>query len=136
MRALLLAGLIAAAPPAMAQMPVAPAASADAELWQLDQLRIARSSPESVLKAIEGDHSIEAVMKTLTRLGVTFTREHPQLVPDRLPPELRDTILKLPDGEPFVLPEPDFFSISVIVARKLPPGSASLHLRSADRQDA
>lgn len=93
------------------------------EIWRVDQLRVARDTDPAKLKAIEPDHSLAAVMARLKALGVPFTRQQVEVVPGRLPPQLEAEIANLPAGEPFVLPEPDFISISVIVGRRLPPGS-------------
>ncbi|NIJ09522.1 hypothetical protein FHS31_003155 [Sphingomonas vulcanisoli] len=111
--------------PALAQTPTAPAAPStpSGEIWDLDQLRVARDVPEEKMKALEPAHSLDAAIKTLTDLGVAFTRTHVRIVADKLPEELRNALLALPPGEPFILPENEFWSVSVIVGRSLPPGS-------------
>ena len=66
------------------------------------------------------------MIKHLTALGVAFTRQQVRITPDRLPAALRAQLSGLPEGEPFIIPESDFVSVSVIVARRLPPGSVML----------
>lgn len=102
--------------------PVARAGVPPVEIWQLDQLRISDSVDDKVRKAIEPAHSLDAAIAALKSLGVHYLRTK-AVLPDRLPDKVRGDILALPAGEPFVLPEGGFISISVIVGRKLPPGA-------------
>lgn len=116
----LAAGPIAAAQP----LPVQHRGSGPTvEVWQVDQVRLAPDTPPRKLAALEPDHSMEAVVKRLTAMGVPFTRTRAGLLPDRMPPALRDQISRLPPGEPFVIPGRDYISINVIVGRRLPPNT-------------
>ena len=93
------------------------------EVWNLDQLRIPPETEEAKLKALEPAHSLDAAIEILKKQGIRYERLRAVIVPDRLPEKLRADILALPEGEPFVLPENGFISISVLVSRKLPPGT-------------
>ena len=114
-----IAAACALAVPALAQAP----AASQGEIWDLDQVRVTHDVPEAKLDALQPDHSLDAVIKTLTGLGITFKRVPVKIFADRLPPKLKEALLALPQGEPFVLPDEDFWTISVIVGRQLPPGS-------------
>ena len=91
-----------------------------AEVWTIDQLRLPRDTPQSVLAALEPDHSMAAVIRRLTALGVPFKRVRLNVAPDRLAPQLRELIRKMPPGEPFVAPENGFIGVNVLIGRKLP----------------
>ena len=120
MRALLLAAALGLAAPALAQD--TPAAD-QGEIWDLDQVQIARDVPEKKLDALQPDHSLDAVIKTLDGMKIAYKRVHVRIFADRLPPKLKEALLALPPGEPFVLPDPDFWAVSVIIGRQLPPGA-------------
>jgi hypothetical protein len=117
--------LLLATPLAQPSLHLAQAEQPAVEVWQLDQVRIARDTPEAKLKGLEPLHSLDAVVAYLKKEGIVFARSKAGLLPDRLPDQLRATIVNLPQGEPFVLPEADFISISVLIGRKLPPGVVS-----------
>lgn len=119
MRAILLATSLLLAAPAFAQDP----AEDQGEIWDLDQVRVAKDVPEAKLNALQPDHSLDAVIKTLSGMGIAYKRVHARILADKLPPKLKEALLALPQGEPFVMPDEDFWSISVILARQLPPGS-------------
>ena len=119
-RALILAASLLFVPPALAQDEPAPP---QGEIWELDQVQVARDVPEAKLDALQPDHSLEAVIKTLSGMGIAYKRVHVKIFADRLPPKLKEALLALPKGEPFVLPDPDFWAISVLLARQLPPGT-------------
>jgi len=122
MIALALLGL-ALARPSAAPIQLAQDEAATVEQWQLDQVRIAPDTSDKVLKQIEPTHSLDEVIAVLNKLHIPFERTPAVLLPDRMPEKLRTSILALPKGEPFVLPEGPFISISVLIARKLPPGA-------------
>ena len=119
LRTITLVSAIALAASVRAQEP----ATNQGELWDLDQIQIPLDVPEARLDALQPDHSLDAVVKTLTGLGIAFKRVHIRILADRLPPKLKEALLALPKGEPFVLPDPDFWAVSVIVGRILPPGA-------------
>lgn len=125
--------LAAAAPlPAAAPQPIALAqdgAQPDAEVWQLDQVRVPTDTDPKKLEGLVPLHSLDAVIDYLKKQGIHFERTRAGMLPDRLPEKVRADILALPQGEPFILPEADFISISVLIGRKLPPGAVSYRPR-------
>lgn len=104
-------------------LPVQGQAAPEIEVWQVDQLRLPPTTPAATLAALAPDHSMAAVVKRLTALGVPFTRVRVGLLPDRMPPGMRDQIARSPAGEPFVIPGRDYISVNVIVGRRLPPNT-------------
>ncbi len=67
-----------------------------------------------------------AVVRRLAAMGVPFKRGRIGLLPDRMPPGLREEIARAPAGEPFVIPGRDYISVNVIVGRRLPPNTVRL----------
>lgn len=84
----------------------------------LDQLRFATPADVTKLKALEKDHSLEAVGQTLTGMGIKFERGQVGLDSGSVPTDIMKKIDGLPAGEPFVIPQPGFITVNVILARR------------------
>lgn len=91
---------------------------AQREALTLDQIRFATPADVSKLKVLEKDHSLDAVGQTLTGLGIKFERSQVGLDTGSVPSDVMAKINKLPAGEPFVVPQPAFMTVNVILGRK------------------
>jgi len=91
---------------------------AQREALTLDQIRFATPADVKKLRVLEKDHSLEAVGQTLTGLGIKFERSQVGLDTGSVPPEIMAKINQLPAGEPFVVPQPAFMTVNVILSRK------------------
>lgn len=77
---------------------------AQREILALDQIVFNPPADLSLLRQLQGDHSLEAVAASLTRLGIPFQRSKGQLDLATVPTQIATQIRNLPAGEPFVAP--------------------------------
>lgn len=87
---------------------------ADRTLLRLDQIRFPMPPDPTKLRALEADHSIDAVAATLNKLGIAFERVPATLDSSQLPPAVLARIKALPAGEPFIVPDGALVSVSVV----------------------
>jgi peptidyl-prolyl cis-trans isomerase C len=90
----------------------------------LDQIRFAPPADLKALRALDNDHSLDAVAAHLTQLGIKFQRGPAGLDTATAPPQLMQAIEKLPPTEPFVVPSQGLITVNVITARKPVPTDA------------
>lgn len=88
------------------------------EQLSLDQLRFPTPADMTKLKALEKDHTLDAVAQTLTGLQIKFDRSQVGLDSGSVPTDIMKKIDSLPAGEPFMVPQPGFITVNVIVSRK------------------
>ena len=86
---------------------------ANRTLLRLDQIRFPMPTDPTKLRALEADHSIEAVAATLKGQGIAFERVPSTLDSSQLPPAVLTQIEALPAGEPFIVPDGGVVSVSV-----------------------
>ena len=98
-----------------------PSTFANREILQLDQIRFAMPAEPDKLKALEADHSMEAVAVRLRQLGIEFQRGNSSLDTAVVPPAVYARLQGLPAGEPFVIPQNGTVSVSSIIGRKPAP---------------
>lgn len=91
---------------------------AQREALTLDQIRFPTPADPNKLKVLEKDHSLEAVAQTLTGLGIKFERSQVGLDSGAVPSDVMDKINHLPPTEPFVVPQPTFMTVNVVLSRK------------------
>lgn len=88
------------------------------EQISLDQVRFPAPTDVSKLKVLEKDHTLDAVGQTLTGMGIKFERSQVGLDSGSVPTDIMTKINALPQGEPFVIPQPGFITVNVILSRK------------------
>nr|WP_253718200.1 hypothetical protein [Sphingomonas sp. AP4-R1] len=88
------------------------------EQISLDQIRFPAPADVSKLKVLEKDHTLDAVSQTLTGMGIKFERAQVGLDSGSVPTDIMKKIDGLPQGEPFVIPQPGFITVNVILSRK------------------
>lgn len=98
-----------------------PTQFANREVLALDQIQFPMPADPAKLKALEADHSMDAVATRLKQLGIQFQRGNGRLDTLQVPPETLKSIEALPAGEPFVLPANGSVSVSVITGRTPSP---------------
>lgn len=98
-----------------------PATFAKREILQLDQIRFQMPGDPGKLRMFEQDHSMDAVAAKLKQMGIEFQRGNAALDTAVLDQSVYARLEALPAGEPFVIPQSGFVSVSSIVARKSAP---------------
>jgi peptidyl-prolyl cis-trans isomerase C len=86
--------------------------------YKIDQLRFDMPADPSQLKQLQGDHSLTAIMASLTKLGIKFERGAGAIDSGAVPAELLKQILALPPGEPFVTPMGRQVLVGVVIGNE------------------
>jgi EpsD family peptidyl-prolyl cis-trans isomerase len=84
----------------------------------LDQIRFAPPKDISSLKALENDHSMDAVAAHLGQMGIKFQRGSAQLDTGQAPTQLIKLINAAPPTEPFVVPDRGIITVNLVKARR------------------
>jgi peptidyl-prolyl cis-trans isomerase C len=94
---------------------------AERKVLTIDRIQFAL--PESVdqLKALENDHSMDAVAARLQQMGIQFRRDRPLVDAASLGQQRMAQIRALPPGEPFVIPENGVVTVGVITGERSEP---------------
>lgn len=95
------------------------------QVLTIDRIQFALPEKVDQLKALENDHSMDAVAARLQQMGIQFRRDRPQVDAASLGQQRLSQIRALPAGEPFVLPENGIVTVGVIVGERPEPVSAS-----------
>jgi peptidyl-prolyl cis-trans isomerase C len=82
--------------------------------YKLDQIRFEMPSDPSKLKALEADHSMEAITARLTSMGIKFQRGNSALDSGSVAPAALKQVTSLPPGEPFITPAGRQIAVSVV----------------------
>lgn len=98
---------------------------AERKILTIDRIQFALPEKVDQLKALENDHSMDAVAARLQQMGVQFRRDTPQVDAASLGQQRMAQIRALPAGEPFVVPENGVVTVGVIVSERPEPVSAS-----------
>ncbi len=86
--------------------------------YKMDQIQFDRPADIGQLKALEGDHTMAAVMATLTKIGIKFERGSGALDSGAVPPAMLKQITSLPAGEPFVTPSGNKVIVGAITGQE------------------
>lgn len=98
-----------------------PSTFGNREIFQLDQMRFAMPAEPNQIKALEADHSMDAVAARLGQMGIDFQRGNVSLDTAVVPQAMLAQLQGLPAGEPFVIPQNGTVSVSSIIGRKPAP---------------
>ena len=82
--------------------------------YKLDQIRFEMPADPSKLKALETDHSMDAITARLTSMGIKFQRGNSALDSGSVAPAALKQVTSLPPGEPFITPAGRQIAVSVI----------------------
>ncbi len=91
---------------------------AQREQLTLDQIRFPMPKDVKSLKALEGDHSMDAVATHLTQMGIKFQRGTVGLDSGQAPTQLIKLINAAPPTEPFVIPDRGMITVNIVTARR------------------
>lgn len=98
-----------------------PAVFAGRTIYTVDRIQFPLPADPSKLKALEEDHSMDAVAATLQGMGIQFTRGAAQMDSAQLGQARLNQIRALPEGEPFVIPEGGRVTVAVITGETAQP---------------
>lgn len=98
-----------------------PVMFADRKLYSLDRIQFPFPKDMSQLKALEDDHSMDAVAARLNSLGIKFVRAPAQMDSAQVGAQRLQQIKSLPAGEPFIVPENGMVTVGVITGEKPTP---------------
>lgn len=100
-----------------------PAMFAERATLTLDQIQFARPADLTILDELRDDHTLEEVVATLNRLGVPHQAGRSRVDTVNLQPQAFQQITRLPAGEPFIVPTPGGFVVSVVRERQPAPAT-------------
>jgi peptidyl-prolyl cis-trans isomerase C len=98
-----------------------PAVFGGRAILTVDRIQFAMPSDANKLRALEGDHSMDAVAASLGEMGIQFSRGAAQVDSAVLGQERLNRIRALPEGEPFVIPENGMVTVAVITGETPQP---------------
>ncbi len=98
---------------------------AERKILTVDRIQFALPEKIDQLKALENDHSMDAVAARLQQMGIQFRRDRPQVDAASLGQQRMAQIRALPTGEPFVVPENGVVTVGVILSERPEPVSTS-----------
>ena len=98
-----------------------PGAFADRVMWTINRVQFAQPKDPGVVKAMEADHTIDAVVARLRAAGIAFTRDVAQLDSAIVTQDVFARIAALPPGEPFVRVQNGVVSVGSVQASQPAP---------------
>ncbi len=95
------------------------------KILAVDRIQFAMPKNLDQLKALEDDHSMEAVAARLKQMGIEFSRDATQIDSAALGQQRLQQIRALPAGEPFVIPENGIVTVGVVTGERAEPVPAA-----------
>jgi peptidyl-prolyl cis-trans isomerase C len=95
-----------------------PGMFAERSILALDQIQFTRPADPTILNQLRDDHSLEQVTATLNAIGIPRQNGTSRVDTANLPIEAFRRISGLAAGEPFIVPTPRGFVVSVIRSRE------------------
>jgi peptidyl-prolyl cis-trans isomerase C len=77
---------------------------AQRKTYRIDQIQFDMPADPATLKSLQSTHSLDEVARALTGMGLKFQRGSGTMDSARIPARQLEQILRLPKGEPFILP--------------------------------
>ena len=102
-----------------------PVMFAERKILAVDRIQFAMPKNVDQLKALENDHSMEAVAARLKQMGIEFRRDATQIDSAALGQQRLQQIRALPAGEPFVVPENGAVTVGVVTGERAEPVPAA-----------
>lgn len=91
-----------------------PAVFSGRTIFTVDRIQFPVPANPGKLKALQDDHTMDAVAARLQQMGIEFTRDIGQMDSAKLGQARLDKIRALPKGEPFIIPEDGLVTVAVI----------------------
>lgn len=98
-----------------------PAVFSGRTIYTVDRIQFPVPAQVESLKALEQDHSMDAVASRLRQMGIQFTRGPAQMDSAQLGQERLDRIRALAPNEPFVIPEGGMITVAEITGSEPKP---------------
>ena len=98
-----------------------PVMFSERKILTVDRIQFAMPKNVDQLKALESDHSMEAVAARLKQRGIEFRRDTTQIDSAALGQQRLQQIRALPAGEPFVVPENGVVTVGVVTGERAEP---------------
>jgi EpsD family peptidyl-prolyl cis-trans isomerase len=95
-----------------------PAMFQERRILSLDQVQFNAPTQAAATQRLAGDKSLDAMMASLTALGIPFVRTTAKLDTGTVPTAVMKQIEALPPGEPFIIPISGKMFASVITGRE------------------
>lgn len=95
------------------------------KILAVDRIQFAMPKNMDQLKALENDHSMDAVAGRLKQMGIEFRRDGTQIDSAALGQQRLQQIRALPAGEPFVIPENGIVTVGVVTGERAEPVPAA-----------
>lgn len=92
--------------------------------YALEQLQFEAPANMQTLRPLEDDKTLAEVAASLDELGIRYQRGRSVLDSATAPPDLMAQVLRLPEGEPFIVPVQGRLVASVITGRETVPTPA------------
>jgi peptidyl-prolyl cis-trans isomerase C len=77
---------------------------AQRKTYRIDQIQFDMPADPATLQSLQSAHSLDEVARALTGMGLKFQRGSGTMDSARIPARQLEQILRLPKGEPFILP--------------------------------
>ena len=104
-----------------AYMAANPGAFADRVLWRVNRIQFPQPKDPALLKAMEGDHSIDAIVARLRGAGIQFSQDTATLDSATLAPDAYTKIASLPQGEPFMRAQNGGVVVGTVIGKEAAP---------------
>lgn len=91
------------------------------KIFAIDRIQFPLPKDMAQLKALENDHSMDAVAAHLQALGIKFARADAQMDSAQVGKQRMQQIRTLPAGEPFIVPESGLVTVAVIKGERAVP---------------
>ncbi|MBX3485575.1 peptidyl-prolyl cis-trans isomerase [Phenylobacterium sp.] len=100
--------------------------------YVIERLNVVTKADPALVKALEPAKTLEAVEAVLTQRGIAYSRSVSQIDTLQAAPQLTATLRRLQPGEPFVVPEPNGFTVGRVRDSKVQPlvGPAAIRVAS------
>ena len=100
--------------------------------YVIERLNVVTKADPALVQALEPAKTLEAVESVLTQRGIAYTRSVSQVDTLQAAPQLTATLRRLQPGEPFVVPEPNGFTVGRVRDSKVQPlaGPAAVRVAS------
>ncbi|MDE2403611.1 MAG: hypothetical protein KGM17_02710 [Sphingomonadales bacterium] len=90
-------------------------------IYSADRIQFAMPADPQTLQPLKDDHSMDAVAKRLTSMGIKFQRGGGGLDSATLPPQFLARLKALPPGEPFLVPENGIVTVAALTGSQPAP---------------
>lgn len=111
-----------------------PGTFADRVIWRVNRIEFPAPKDPAVVKAMEGDHSMDAIVARLRAAGIQFNQATATVDSANFPQAVFAKISSLPPGEPFMQNQNGMVTVATVVGKDPAPLSGdAARAAAADR---